>query len=93
MIPPPLYRRWIGWGDKPIFNEGTEERINGLFQTLIPSIARDELNLPADQVINNFEMLGGSDMKYPFLIEDGLHPNDEGYRIMARNIQCSITEC
>jgi hypothetical protein len=37
--------------------------------------------------------MGGKDLKYPHLYEDGLHPTDEGYRVMARTVYCHLQSC
>jgi acyl-CoA thioesterase I len=92
MVPPPIYKDNLDIPYPLIFID-SEDKINNLYPKVIPHMAAEKLNLPEDQVIDLFTPLGGKDLKYPFLYEDGLHPTDQGYRIIARTVQCHIQTC
>ena len=91
MIPPPIYKETLD-SIYQIEFWGAEEKINALYPVAIPMMA-DKMGIPKDQVIDLFTPFGGAENKYPFLYEDGLHPNDEGYKVMARTIYCHIETC
>ena len=82
MIPPPLYIEGICHLQQSVINDTLPE--------LIPKIAK-KLGLSEHHIINNFEALGGHDLSCPELMYDGIHPNDDGYAVIAQNVFKTIT--
>lgn len=82
MVPPPLYIEGICHLQQSV--------INDTLPHLIPKIA-NKLGLGAHHIINNFEALGGHDLRSPELMYDGIHPNDDGYAVIAQNVFKTIT--
>lgn len=82
MIPPPLYIEGICHLQQSILNDTLPK--------LIPLIGK-KLGLDDSHIINNFETLGGHDLDKPELMYDGIHPNDEGYALIANNVLKAIT--
>ena len=76
MIPPPVYK------------DGAFEIKQSTVNEVLPKVIRDiakDMNI-GDNVIDNFNALGGSDLKTPELIRDFVHPNHEGYKVIAMQV-------
>ena len=46
-------------------------------------MAKKLLSVNEDHIIDLFNALGGKDLTMPTAFTEGLHPNDEGYEVMA----------
>ena len=82
MVPPPLYIEGICHLRQCI--------INDTLPKLIPKIAK-KLGLDESHIIDNFSALGGHDLSCPELFHDGIHPNDDGYAVIAQNAFKTVT--
>ena len=72
----------------PVYEDGAFEIKQSTANEVLPKVIRDiakDLNLSFN-VIDNFNALGGGDLKMPELIPDGVHPNDAGSKIIAMQV-------
>ena len=85
-IPPPLEVK-----DYPEFDSKVA---NDILPKMIPRIASD-LNIPKNQIINQFEVLGGASFSRKDLFCagikdkgccDGIHPEDKGHKVLAKTV-------
>ena len=73
MIPPPCYL------DDQF--DIQQDVVNDIFPSLIPEMVGGKV-----QIIDNFSTMGGRDLTEPNLFADYVHPNDQGYTIIAKNV-------
>eukprot|EP00727_Mastigamoeba_balamuthi_P001539 m51a1_g11382 putative xylanase (249) ;mRNA; r:3489-4466 len=71
-VPPPLYRRQ---GERATV-------INERFPVVVPQIAKAS----GAGVVDVFNALGGRDLGRQQLFSDGLHPNEEGNKVIAQTV-------
>ena len=79
LIPPPLYTEAVR----------RQQVVNQTLPVLIPQMA-SEIGLPPERVISLFDAAGGDELSKPELFSDGLHPNCEGYTIIAECVYRAI---
>ena len=95
MIPPPLY---FGpdtehWPNNPFPDrhwQMNQTLINVVFPTALRTFFMDDLDIPADHIIDLFEPFGGRALSTPELLADGCHPNDAGYGMLAQIVHDAV---
>lgn len=85
-IPPPIYANDSVWNISASI-------VNNLLPKVIPEVAK----ITGSILIDNFQALGGHRLSRPELFydvqlppNDGVHPNDKGYRVIAKHVHKSI---
>ena len=73
MIPPPCYL-----DDQ---YDIQQDVVNDIYPSLIPEMVGGIV-----QIIDNFSKMGGRDLTKPNLLADYVHPNDQGYTVIAKNV-------
>ena len=82
LVPPPLYTKSVH----------RQQVVNQTLPVLIPQMA-SEMGLAPERVVSLFDATGGDELSKPELFSDGLHPNSEGYAIIAECVYHAIQPC
>lgn len=80
-VPPPYYAKESLFGIQG-------DIINNELPRIIPKIAK----AAGIRLVNIYHFLGGENMDKENMFSDGLHPNDDGYEVIANQVSASILE-
>lgn len=84
-VPPPFYGPPGAAGAAvEAINSSVKAVVNDTFPALVPRIVR-KMGLSTEP-IRVYDALGGSALSCPDLFPDGVHPNDDGYLVLARTV-------